>query len=555
MRVRASLIVLLVAARVHAQPRDSGFIGQERQVLEIDDCRPHAQMTEDKIRQTAKEHYERGEVLYVQGDYPGAVTELVDSYCLTPYYTMLKDIGQAYERELEYEKAIAYLERYVQAVPRDAQRTSACATDPQDDKQNVIARITVLRRLRAHILVQTVPPDAKITLSNDAGIAGLAKSGQEIEVLGGSYQLKIEHEGFHPVEREVHTEIGKPYTFFEPLQPIKGRLRIRVTPADARMFLDNSEVRVDNGIFDSEIDGGKHVITAEAPDHLRVRRELEVLPDRETALAFELPAKPDFGHRQLMIYAGFAGAVAGGTITGAQSNAGYDAIGVLAGAAAGLGGAYWGTPEDLALGTSSLTITSSLVGGGVGASVGALFTDNPNVIAPLIGGGLVVGAVSGYYVGDLRKVTPGDAAVINSGALWGTAAGLLFTLSFNDAGRTEDAGIVLSGMAMGTVGGVLLQRYFTVSRGHAALIDVSGIAGLLAGLAAEGVVNRINNTTTQRDEQTANYELGGMAAGLIVGGVLTRNLDEPKLSITPTVTRTKAADGTSATTIGLAGRF
>ena len=96
-----------------------------------------------------------------------------------------------------------------------------------------------------------------------------------------------------------------------------------------------------------------------------------------------------------------------------------------------------------------------------------------------------------------------------------------------------------------------------MARGTAlkALIDASGIAGLLAGLATVGVVNRINKTNTQRDEQTANYMLGGMAAGLIVGGVLTRNLDEPKLVLAPSLGKATAADGSSTTTFGIAGAF
>src|SRR5205807_8345087 len=114
-----------------------------------------------------------------------------------------------------------------------------------------------------------------------------------------------------------------------------------------------------------------------------------------------------------------------------------------------------------------------------------------------------------------------------------------------------DAGLIMSGLAMGTVGGVLLERYFTISRGHAALIDVSGVAGLLAGLAAQGVVDRIQNQSAQRDEQTANYALGGMMAGLIAGGILLRNMDEKAtLPITPTIGKS----GT-ATIVGFGGMF
>lgn len=88
-----------------------------RLVLEVDDCPAKPSLPQDKLIGIAREHYNRGEILYVQGDYAGAVQEFTASYCLYPYFTILKDIGQAYERQLDYQRAIAYLERYVFAVP------------------------------------------------------------------------------------------------------------------------------------------------------------------------------------------------------------------------------------------------------------------------------------------------------------------------------------------------------------------------------------------------------------------------------------------------------
>src|SRR3954470_2801800 len=121
LRIAVALVVALAAERAGAQPTpgeapaDAGYIGRGVVALEIDDCKP-IDLGKDEIRKQGFEHYERGETLYIQGDYEGAVRELVYGYCLVPYFTLLKDIGQAYERNLDYEKAIAYLERYVQAV-------------------------------------------------------------------------------------------------------------------------------------------------------------------------------------------------------------------------------------------------------------------------------------------------------------------------------------------------------------------------------------------------------------------------------------------------------
>src|SRR5262249_21171774 len=138
-------------------------------------------------------------------------------------------------------------------------------------------------------------------------------------------------------------------------------------------------------------------------------------------------------------------------------------------------------PNDQPLGTSNLTITATAGGAILGGSASLLFTKRPEVIYPAIGATAVLGGAIGYVVGSGTRVTTGDAALINSGVVWGSVAGGLFAASF-DPGHVLGGGLVLSGLGMGTVGGVLMQRYFTISRTHAALIDVGGVIGIIGGL-------------------------------------------------------------------------
>jgi tetratricopeptide (TPR) repeat protein len=555
----AIVAIAMVAAPAHAQQgdprtRDAGYIGREIPILEIDDCPPPPQVSPEELRKIGSEHFERGEVLYVQGDYKGAVQELVAAYCISPYYSILKDIGQAYERELDYEKAIAYLERFVMNVPKDAQRLNSCSPDPHDERKNVLARINVLGSLRAKILINTDPKDAIITLSNDAGIAGRGRSGQELEVAGGRYDVLIEHDGYVPFQTSIVAKIGKPYTVFKTLDPQKGNLRIRVVPADARLFLDNRQVGT--GAYEAELPGKRYKLTAEAPGRLAVSREIEVFPERDTPVSFELPPEPQFGRRQLLAYSAIGGSLAGGFLSAASTNAGVVLGGIGAGAAAGFLGTYFGTPRDVPLGTSSLTITSSIIGGVVGGAGSLAFSDRAEHVLPSIGGGLILGAGVGYYAGSRLRIRPGDAAVINSGALWGGVSAGLFVGSFGaESTPTVGAGIVLSGIGLGTLGGAMMTRYFNVSRGRAALIDVGGTVGIFVGIAIENVVSQAASADTQSArERTTNYSLGGMAAGLIVAGVLTRNMDAPKLSVSPVMSKTSTG-GQTSTTFGVGGSF
>jgi hypothetical protein len=565
--VRAGIAILVVVAltsHARAQPdprqRESGYIGKDIAVLEIDDCPAiDPAISQDELRRRGSEHYERGETLYVQGDYEGAVHELVASYCLIPYYTILKDIGQAYERSLEYEKAIGYLERYVRAIPDTAKRASACAADPQEDKANVGRRIAVLSDLKAHVFVETTPGGAKITIGNQAGIAARATSGDQIEVLGGRYEMTVERDGYEPVTQELEAKIGKPYTFYFKLVPLTGRLSVLVTPPDARIFIDNRLVGF--GRYDETIAGTSYTLLVEAPGYETVTRRVEVLPNQARRELIELPPRPQTGRRQLIGYAAIAGGVATGALLNASSNTGLAAAGTLAGATAGLAGGYFQIPDHLSLGTSNLTITASLTGGIMGAAGASLFTARSEVIQPVLGASMLIGAAVGYYAGEKFAVQPGEAALLNSAILWGTTTGSLLTLTF-DPPRTVGAGLVLSGLGMGGVGGVLLTRYFKISRTHAVLIDIGGLVGIIGGLATESLVypgaqqtGTDEQISRRTQEHLANFALGGMVVGLIGAGVLTRNIDDPKVGVTPTLGTVTGADGHTTTTYGILGSW
>lgn len=552
------------AAQSSAPPQppaapDAGYVGREITPLEIDDCK-QTDLTKDQVIKQGSEHYDRGETLYVQGDYEGAVRELVYSYCLVPsFYTILKDIGQAYERNLDYEKAIGYLERYVREVPPGAQRSSACAVDPQQDKANVGRRVEVLKKLKAKIYVESQPAGAQITIANDAGVAARARSGETIEVLGGHYDMTTELDGYEAHHQPIDVRIGKPYTYFVPLVPLKGRLSMQVLPADARIFIGDRLVGI--GHIDTQLEGNTYVVTSEAPDRITDRRRIEVLANQVKRVQVELTAQRQIGRRQLIAFSTAAGAGTTAALLYTFQDTGLAGLGSVGGAAAGFFGSLFLLPEDLPLGTSNLTVTATAGGAILGAGVGLLFSKRLDVIYPVVGTGAAIGGTVGYVVGDRTRINVGDAALINSGVVWGSVAGSLFAASF-DPGHAVGGGLLLSGLGMGTAGGLLLQSNFSISRIHAALIDVGGLIGIIGGLAAESLVYRTETSQTpsaaldaRTQEHLANYALGGMAVGLLAAGVLTRNLDNPKIPVAPTVTQATGGDGRPATVYGISGRW
>ncbi|MGE0867841.1 MAG: PEGA domain-containing protein [Kofleriaceae bacterium] len=553
----ASVWVCVLAIPSSAQPADpadgsdTGYIGKRVVKLEIDDCpQIDPALTQDELRKRGSEHYERGETLYLQGDYDGAVREFVAGYCLIPYYTMLKDIGTAYERSLDYEKAVGYLERYVRSMPSDVKHAA--------DKVNVTRRISVLLGLKARVFVETSPGGANITIANEAGIAARAKSGEPIEVPGGNYTITVERPGYELATRKLEARIGMPYTLYVPLVPLKGGLTVRVKPSDARVFVGDRLVQI--GGYSEWVPAGTYDLSFEANGYEPLKRRVEVLPNQINRELVELEPKRRTGRGQFIAFS----SVVGGIVVTSALYGHYDddvlVPGFFGGALAGVLGSMQ-APDDLKLGTSSLAITSAIAGAVAGGAAVASFRDDPNLGLKVGAGSMLVGGAVGYYIGEQTAISPGDAALINTGVIWGTTAGLLFSTSFDASVKTSGP-LILTGLGMGTVSGALLTRYFPMSRSRALLLDVGGAVGLFGGLAAAGIEAERRNqglgpstVPPDRSELYSNFALAGVAVGLIGAGILTRNIDAPKTSVKASLGTASKPGGGSVLTYGITGSW
>ncbi len=550
------LTLLLLASHVaHAQAPQRAL----SVVLEVDRC-PHTVADDTELRRQGQERYSRGLTLYLQGDYKGAVTEFVASYCKISSFgwSLLKDIGLAYERDLNYEMAVAYFERYVAAIPETAQRTDSCAVDPLKDREAMRGRVAVLRDLKAHVLIQTVPGKASITIERkDNGV--LVKrgvSGDTFELIAGDYRIRTDLRGYEASTKSISTKIGKPENHLIPLTAQTGTVSVQVTPGDAKIYLVDGLVDrfVGVGKYEAKLDVKRYTVRAEKAGRIELAKQIEVRPDQVTQVPIELVPTKQFGRRQLIGFSTIASTVIAGGLLNAFGNSNISAAGALAGGGAGAMFSYLYLPENLSLGTSNLTITTTLAGAVVGTAGAFLFTKNDNIIGPVTGATMIAGAAAGYYFGDATKIRPGDAALVNSAMGWGTFAGFMFAESFGPS-RPVYAGLVLSGFGMGVVSGALMTRYFDISRTHAVLLDVGGVIGILGALALEGLIYGSAATTEDQGfnaqrEHIANFSLGGMAVGLVTAGILTRNLDAPKIPVTPTLGSATSPGGKTTTTFG-----
>lgn len=545
------------AAAQVKRTEDRGYIGRDTGTEEVDRCELDAGISDDERKRVAAEHYDRGVTLYTQGEYQGAIEEFVAAYCHAPHHSVLKDIAQAFERRFNFEKAVAYFERYILETPDSA----------EEERLTISFRVQVLRTTPARIRVATVPEGASVTLRSDTGVQarGVADAEEAIEIQTGTYTMTIEAPGHEPVTETIHPRIGQPYSYYFRLEPRKGTARVITDPTEARIFVDKRLVAIGNYVDRLPI--GTYEVTVEARDRQPQTRELEITAGRTSTVRIELEAPPRSGRRELLIAGtvggGIWGASAFSTIFGADTT--YGSLGGLVGLGIGFTGAYYGVPRDIEVGTSSYLIGATLIGAAEGFAISSFFAcdtvdDMGELSTPCnddaIAGAGLVAAIGGLGFAAATSgrfdLDAGDAALINSGALWGSVAGGLFFTVF-DADFRVRAPLLFAGLNLGLVTGATLAARYEVSRGHVALIDVSGLAGMIAGVATAGIVG----DEADDGERLPHFALGGLTLGLIAGAILTRDMDDPRTigPLQPRVGAAEDAAGRITTTLGVGTSF
>jgi hypothetical protein len=541
--VRRALVVaittcLAAAALVAAVPGAARAEG----LLE---CGTPADSDETTRKARAKEHFDRAEELYAAGEYELAIPEYRSAYCLLPNADPIYNIGQAYERLVDYERAVVWFEEYIRQLPPE--RT--------DEIRVVGNRIAVLRRLTARIRVATDPPGASITLDREGVTThGKANSKDPLKVTAGTYTMHVELPGYLPVTETFTAEIGQPYTYSYRLTPKTARLSVTASPADARIFVDGKIAGI--GSYSDRLSIGDHKITVEAAGRPSEEREVSLSSDDVTTVSVKMqPPRPRNGRFELLI-----ATTLGGIMDGLALGLGFDrspefTVGLaLGGGALGFFTPYAFLPDYVPAGRTSLAIGMGLWGFYEGFALDQALR-KPDVSSDqgidavgasiAVAGSLVFAGASLALTRNLH-VSEGDAAIINSGAIWGSEMAFFTWLAF---GEEEGLGapFALAGLNVGLLIGGLLSTRTDYSRGHVALIDVAGVAGLIAGTALAGVA-------ADSDASTARFSLGGSAIGLIVGALLTRNFDDEP-DVTPVVNTAEDLAGDRVTTFGFTWRW
>ncbi len=537
-------------ARADAPPPD----------LRVDRCGavgPEA-LTASARTKKASELYDRGLVLFDEGDYKGAIDAFVGSYCAKPHPAGFYNIAQSYERLLEFERSIDYFERYVTESEPNTQLNKKAQL-----------RAEVLRGLPAQIRVATVPAGAAITIRDATGLRarGEANQSEPLEVVRGSYTMHVRMPGYKDITRSITTKPGQPYSYYLRLEAQTGTLRVTATPENARIFLDDR--LVGEGTYSETLAIGRYEITSEAPGRPASKEVVTVKAGEASDLTLELEEPAESGRTPLVIASsmgmGIAGGVAMSSIFGQDSAA--TVASSVAASAVGAGGAYYGIPESTTRGDAWFMIEASLMGALEGALIGSYFAcevesvgavqrkecsdrESEAITAASLAGGLAGFAGSAVLHKSLSLDT-GDAAVLGSSALIGLSSSALLYAVFDSDLRIRDP-ILFSGLNFGLVAGAGILATNDISLERIAIIDLGGVGGVISGaLLAKAVESG--------DERLQHFSILGLVSGLVGATFLTRGMDEvgadTKDKRTPSDTISRALTPSIGSAIDSQGNF
>jgi hypothetical protein len=500
--------------------------------------------------QRAGEHYLRGQELYAGGEYELAIPEFHTAFCLLPKPAPLYNIAQSYERLVDYERAVRWFERYIREPGQS-----------QEEIDTVAHRIRQLRKLPARIRVSTDPPGASIRLDgNGQQLTGKANDPEPLRLPAGTYTMVITLAGHTQVTERVVAEIGQPYTYSYRLIPHTGTLRVVADPPSARILVDDRIAGI--GSYVDRLPIGPHRITVEAEARPPAHRLVTVGAAEEQTVRVRLDnPRPRNGKLELLIASPAVGLIEGSVFAaGLTDDSRVISLVALAMGGVGLLVPALILPSYVPVGATSLAIGGRLWGAAEGAALVALFSpDNPRAA----GMGAVVGSVlvgaAGYLVARRLDTTAGDAALVNTGALWGSTAGLLVNAAFSTASAGDRllGPLLLGGVNIGLLTGVALASQVEWSRGHVALIDLSAFAGMVSGTALALVVQVGGGSledSAANSRNAARFALAGLGIGLVVGTLLTRTMDL-EVAVEPSISAVSDARGRSIATFGFGGTW
>lgn len=192
------------------------------------------------------------------------------AYELAPHPAVLYNIGLDQERLEEYRNAATSFLRYLDLLPRAA------------DRDRVLARVRALQQRPSRVTVATRPDGARVLVNgDDRGRAPLT-----LTMDGGVRSwIAAELDGRRSPRRSIWVEYGEPLVVTLDLEQ-PGTLRVTSNVPAARVDVDGRSIGT--APMEAAVAPGSHVVVVSRPGYRAVERRVEIAADAHHDLHAEL---------------------------------------------------------------------------------------------------------------------------------------------------------------------------------------------------------------------------------------------------------------------------
>ena len=254
-----------------------------------------------------KDDYESAKLLYVDGDYGGALVKFSSAYEASKDPRLLWNMAACEKNLRRYARAMKLVRRYV----KDGDKVLSDA-----DKKEADELVKVMEPFTATLTVNVNEPGAEVAL--DEEVVGTSPV-QPVVVDIGARRLRVRKEGFEEISKDVAVGGTAGVTLDVNLVRILHEGRLNVSASNGATIAIDDKV-VATGTWSGVLPSGGHTLKVTAPK-MRVYQTEVLIQDKQSRdIAVTLEKEPSKG---LPAWAWIAGGV---VLTGGLAVGGYYAF-------------------------------------------------------------------------------------------------------------------------------------------------------------------------------------------------------------------------------------
>ncbi len=257
---------------------------------------------QDRSLETAKQFFDEGQNLYVQGKYGDAAEQFQKAYDAKPYPAFLFNIAVCHEKNRDYVKALSYYERYLKDDPHTT------------DRATVLKRIAAIREHLAPSATsqpssQPAPPPTLPTVTTKGLVVIESKPEGAAIYLGdkrrgiftrtpytgnlnqGEHTVIVELRKFKPERKTFYVRSDRMvYLYFAlSAEEYLGWIEVKANVPGADVFFDQRKVgAVGRTPYTGFLRPGKRTLIVEKPGYTPVERTLDVSAGKDHVVNLDL---------------------------------------------------------------------------------------------------------------------------------------------------------------------------------------------------------------------------------------------------------------------------